>query len=246
MVDKEKLLEDIGLSKNKAKIYLALLNLGSATAEMVSKKSGIHRRNVYDSLENLLSTGLINFLVKDNKRFYRATNPYFLLDMLEEEKEKLKKKEANVLSAISELLPIHNVSKNEDFVSIHKGVSGVKFVLDNILKESKPNLVLGAHEPPLPIKNHLEKFHEKRIRLGIKEKLLFNKDDRERALKLSKSPFTKIRFIPKKLNEHIAINIYGDKVAIIMWSNPVAVLIENKNVAENFRQYFKILWEYSE
>lgn len=145
---------------------------------------------------------------------------------------------------LSELLQIKKSQNGKDnLVAIYKGVNGIKSILEDVLNSKKENLVLGAHKPPEVIKNYLERFHERRIKLGTKEKLLFNKNDIKRATKLSQLPLTKIKFLPKNSNNQTAINVYGDKVAILMWSEPVGVLIKNKDVANTFREYFKLLWK---
>ena len=46
-------LEQIGLSRNESKAYLALLELGSTSAGRVAKKTRLDRANIYDSLEKL-------------------------------------------------------------------------------------------------------------------------------------------------------------------------------------------------
>jgi len=48
---RQKVLEELGLAKNEAKVYLNLLRLGSASVGKSTAESGVHRRNVYDSLE---------------------------------------------------------------------------------------------------------------------------------------------------------------------------------------------------
>ena len=54
---------------------------------------------------------------------------------------------------------------------------GIKTVLEDILKTKKTNHVLGAHKPPKQIKNHLDSFHRRRIKLGIKDKLILFVDE---------------------------------------------------------------------
>jgi hypothetical protein len=41
------------------------------------------------------------------------------------------------------------------------------------------------------------------------------------------------------------MNIYGDKVAIIHWSKerPFAILINEKDIAQGYRNYFELLWK---
>lgn len=243
MKNREKFLKEFGLSKNKARVYLILLRLGSTTAEKIAKTSGVHRRSVYDALEGLIKLGLVSYVIKDKKKHFKATNPYYLLEILEEEKEKIKKKKVNISSILSELLQLQKLSEEENFVTIYKGVNGIKAILNDVLKTGKENLVLGAHKPPKTIKNFLTSFHKKRIKLGVPEKLIFNKNDEKRAKKLAKLPLTKIKFISKRFDSQTAVNIYGDKVAILMWSEPVGILIEKKDVAKTFREYFKLLWK---
>ena len=45
----------------------------------------------------------------------------------------------------------------------------------------------------------------------------------------------------------IAINVYGEKVGILILSgNLIAILIEDKTVAESFKKYFKLMWGMAE
>ena len=43
-------LRNIGFSKNEAKIYRALIELGPSMIGIICGKIKVHRRNVYDSL----------------------------------------------------------------------------------------------------------------------------------------------------------------------------------------------------
>lgn len=245
MIDRLRNLQEVGLSRNRAKVYLTLLENGSLTAERIARNSGIHRRNVYDTVQSLMKMGLVSYVMKNKVKFFKATDPYYLLELLETEKNKLRKKEDKIASIITDFLQIQKTPKEENFVSIYKGTNGIKFVFNDILKTKKENLVLSAHRPSLKIKSYLEIFHKRRIKLGIREKLLFNRGDKERASKLNQFPYTKVKFMPRNSKKQTAINIYGDKVAIIMWPEPFAIIIENKEIAESFRSYFKILWNLS-
>jgi len=50
--------------------------------------------------------------------------------------------------------------------------------------------------------------------------------------------------LPEKYASPLAISIYGNKVAIIMWSkeNPFAVVITQKEISEGYKKYFELLW----
>ena len=51
-------LKEIGLSDSEANVYLTLLKLGEATVAEISQSSGLHRTNIYDSLEKLKEKGI--------------------------------------------------------------------------------------------------------------------------------------------------------------------------------------------
>lgn len=76
--------------------------------------------------------------------------------------------------------------------------------------------------------------------------LFFNKSDIKRARELSKLRLTKVRFLPNNSGSKVAINIYGDKVAMLMRSEPNGFVIKNEFVTDNFREYFKLLWKNGE
>ena len=69
---REEILEEFGLTKNEVKIYLTLLKMGRALAGEITEKSGIHRRNVYDSIERLMKKGLVSFIIQNNRKYFRA------------------------------------------------------------------------------------------------------------------------------------------------------------------------------
>ena len=62
MEDRLEILEEIGLSKNEAKIYLTLLDLGSATASKIADTSKMHRTTVYDALDRLVQKGIVSHI----------------------------------------------------------------------------------------------------------------------------------------------------------------------------------------
>jgi len=53
MTDINKILRNLGLNEKEAKIYLACLELGSATVQEVAQKSSIKRTNIYNLLGSL-------------------------------------------------------------------------------------------------------------------------------------------------------------------------------------------------
>ena len=55
---------------------------------------------------------------------------------------------------------------------------------------------------------------------------------------------TEVKYIDKGTESEAVFNIYGDKIAIIIWSEPPeAVVIKNKSVSDSFKYYFDLIWK---
>ncbi len=77
-------LENLGLSKNEAKIYEALLREGESPVGHLAVKSGVHRRNVYDTLNRLIEKGLAFEILEKPENHYKAVDPNKFSEILEE------------------------------------------------------------------------------------------------------------------------------------------------------------------
>ena len=75
-------LERLGLNRNEAKIYLALLDLGEAQAGQISKKAQINRTTTYDSVERLIQRGLVTYVIKANKKVFQPVHPTKILEKI--------------------------------------------------------------------------------------------------------------------------------------------------------------------
>src|SRR3989338_5382046 len=102
----EGITEILGLTKLESKVYLTLLDLGPSLAGLITRKSGIHRRSVYDALERLIQKGLIGYIVKNNRKYFEASNPERLVDLLRE-------KEATVQHLLPQLQARYNQTKEK-------------------------------------------------------------------------------------------------------------------------------------
>ncbi|MDP7647952.1 MAG: hypothetical protein QGH82_07805, partial [Candidatus Woesearchaeota archaeon] len=56
-----------------------------------------------------------------------------------------------------------------------------------------------------------------------------------------KGKHNKIRYL--KHYTPAGVNIHGDNVAVFVWSKNLAYVMKGKEVADSFREYFKILWK---
>jgi len=225
-----------GLTETETKIYLILLRSGAMNSTEITKKSGLHRRTVYDILSRMVEKGIISYILKNNRSVYEAASPQKLLEII-------KQREAALEDSLSELNRIFNSQKKKETTKFFQGKNGLKTVLEEQIADKKPIHVLLAYRGASEfLKYHFKWYNRERIRRKIPIKLIFDSASRGKHERI---PYAQVRYISGYEASPAATNIYGDKVAIILWSqeNPFAVVIENKEIADNYRRFFEILWE---
>jgi len=230
-------LEEIGLTRNQALVYTALLKLGSVTVKEVIKESGLHSSRVYESLERLQKLGLTGFVVKDYKKYFQAAHPRKLFEYLDEKKE-------IILQVLPELEQLEGMKKEEINASVYKGKEGLKTIHSEMLKENKDIYLIGAKGvifDELPY--FMPGFEKQRIKKKLKFIGLWDKKEvRDRIIK---KPFFQGKTFPMGFESNAVVNIFGGKVAIVLWKEryPTGFLIENKDVAEAFRKWFRFMYQ---
>ncbi|MHA1865999.1 MAG: TrmB family transcriptional regulator [Candidatus Heimdallarchaeaceae archaeon] len=226
------ILEKTGLSRIESRIYFTLLKLGPSKAGLISKKSQVNRTSTYDVLERLVEKGLVKYVIKSNNKFFECVNPSRLIEVLEERKNEIKK----VLPILTE---IYQIPKEKSDVVTYKGYNGVKSVFQDILREAKSVCVMDSEGQLIDRMPNYSKYFIKELeKRNIQVKHLIR--NRKNS---NPSKTTKVRYIDKKTKSEAVINIYEDKLVIIVWTDPPeAVVIKNRATADSFRDYFDIIW----
>ncbi|MFH1638651.1 MAG: helix-turn-helix domain-containing protein [Candidatus Woesearchaeota archaeon] len=226
--------EAIGLTKTEAKIYSVLVDLGKAQAGNISRKTGIHRRSVYDALERLIEKGLVSFIKENDKRYYIPSDPKRIREIIDEQNLK-------ILNILPELEAKYNSIKQKQETLFYKGKEGIRTILEDQLKEGKTIYVMGgSRKAPEILRFYLHHYTEKRVKLGIRLKIIYSGVSESSR----RVPFADVRFVAEEFATPVATNIYGDNVAIILWTaEPVAILIRNMEIARTYKKYFDVLWK---
>ncbi len=237
-------LEQVGLSGNEAKVYLSLLELGSAMAGEITKKSGVNRTNVYDALERLIEKGIVSYVIQSNRKYFEADTPNRIINYLNEKENELKRKKKLIRSILPELELKRQLSKEPQEATIYKGKKGIKSIAEDVLKTRKELLAFGAEGKFMDVFTHYaQQWHIRRKKLNIPVKMIYNEKIRNKKSK-TKFPILKMKFNANLYDTPANTWIYGDKVAIIVWSDqPIATLIRSKEVANSYKQFFDVLWK---
>lgn len=236
-------LKEIGLTENEIQIYITLLKLGTSTPAQIAEKTGFSRSYVYDALQRLLEKEIINSIYIKNKKNFQATNPKHLQELIKSKLEKIE-------LVIPQLLEFIKPLKEEIHVELHKGKYVYKTLLRDITSSIKNNdeiLIYGINDEILSkLDSHyltyLKIYFNTLQKKNIKEKVIV----KENTKILKEAKTTLYKFLPEKIIGNTAFEVYNNKVAIFLWGIPnYLILIENKKVAESYRNQFELLWKIS-
>jgi len=226
-------LQRIGLSNNEATVYLTLLKRVSCKAGEISKYSQLNRTTTYDVLERLLDKGLIGYVVKGKVKYFEVISPKHL-------KEFVKEKEFEVNRIFPSLEKLYATPEKKHNVTLYYGYKGMKTIFEDILREAKINYVLDSEgefteRMPYFAQYFIRQVEKKKIK--IKHLVRTGRD-------VSPSKTTEVRYAKKNIASEAVFNIYKDKIAILIWTDPPeGVIIQNKAAADSLKEYFEILWK---
>ena len=180
-----RVLEKIGLHKNERAIYLDLIKSKVSSASEISKRTRIHRTNVYDALNKLISIGFISESKHLKKKLFKAVEP-----------EKIKNYVSQLQDEVSEVVKnikhiknlAHSDSSDHNDVFMGAGRFAARNALTDILGINKPIYVIGASSTSADIIGigFLNQFHKDRIKRKIPMKQIYNQDVKERIKYLNK------------------------------------------------------------
>ncbi|PIR06534.1 MAG: hypothetical protein COV55_03300 [Candidatus Komeilibacteria bacterium CG11_big_fil_rev_8_21_14_0_20_36_20] len=244
-METKELLEKLGFSNKKAKIYLTCLELSSATAKQIAKKSDIVRTTTYKILDELTNDGLIEIDLKHKTKNYVALDPNKIINLFEE-----KKKTAE--SCLPDLLEHFSSTKFKPKITFYDGENGIKKVFEDILNYQ--DIVIYTFSP---IVNVLERFgrvyarhfiEKRRDRKIIRKNLrqLTDKSEEKRDWEFfasDKMVLREVKFLPKSFEFSTLIQIYDNKISVISSEKEnFGFIIESKELASFMKQVFNLLW----
>ncbi len=241
-MDTEKIvnvLESTGLRRNEILIYLTLVKLGKSSVLELSKETKIHRPNVYDTLEELLKKGIVDQSNENGKRFFYPIRPSDLLDYL-------KQKEQELEEIIPEIEQIEAYKEESQRVTLSKGENSIRNIISHLTDLKQPIYAFGFSQKEIEKRRGFyDSINRQRIKMKIPIKIIFENYSSETIKEIKnmeKMDHTEAKYCPT-LNTGVSTFIVADKVIIVIWNLSEVILIQNKFMAETYKEYFDILWE---
>lgn len=240
-------LEKIGLTKGEINVYLALLRLGQTTAGPIVDESKVTRSKIYDILERLKNKGLVSYITKESTRYFSAADPNTILHYLENKEREIQAEKISVKKIIPELMLQQKLAENKKIAEIFIGMRGMENAFNVVVQEFDHKEVYyafgaGKGENIKQTQLFFTKLHQKRVEKKVHSKIIFNTSSKGLFHTQEKSKLVEVKYLLE--STPAAINIYKDYTIIaILNEEPIIFLIKNKETADSFREYFKIMWK---
>ncbi len=120
--------------------------------------------------------------------------------------------------------------------------------INSLLESGEEVMVLGARSGNSDSKDAVDFFVNyvrQRSAKGIKTKLLFNLDVQNLGKSYEQIDLVQVRYMPMGFVAKVGIDIYRDTIDMLDWSdplNPKIIIIEDRYIAESYKEYFNLLW----
>ena len=239
-------LERAGLKGKNATVYLALLQLGTASAYEISAATGIKRPTTYDILSELSSLGLVTINDTGKKRYFTVSDP-----------RNLKRQPENRLSVIDTILPelkaLYNEGERKPHIRYFEGIEGLTYIHEELLKvESGAYYYFDAGMKMLDLLGaaYLRKFVDRRIKQHIWSYSIRVKEAEVNIPYLASSVkyCRSVRYFPHQVDPNFtSIYMYDGCVGLASSKKEsYAMIIESPEFNRSMKTIWNIVWEIAE
>ena len=234
-------LRKIGISDGEISVYSALLELGLTTINEIHEKTGIERRNIYDILNKLVGRGLVSYIRENKKRYFQIAHPSRIVGYIEEKKHGLEIVKKEIEKELPSIINKFESEKYEINAEIYRGPEGIKTVWEDMLNYDTIMWIGSGRYVPKKLPHFFASWNKRRIKRRIK---ILNLLRYEFKKEITPFKLEHVKFLPKEFSVNpIAIGIYGNKVVnFLLGEMFFAFVIESKELAENYKSYFRYLW----
>lgn len=238
-------LEEFGLSRKEATVYLALLQLGTSVVSDTAKKADINRSTAYVLLESLAKQGLVSISKKRNVRWYTPAPPERLIQFLEESVKKYTTLVGKARNLLPELKSMYSGVGPKPKVQFLEGVEGIKTAYEDTLTSKETIRALASIENMhATIPNYFPEYYQRRAQKNISIRaILPDTPEAQERVRHNKEEARETCLVPRdRYGFSPEINIYDDKVVFMSLVEKFALVIESNELADALKKEFDLAW----
>lgn len=126
--------------------------------------------------------------------------------------------------------------------NIYSGDEGLQELIAETLHARAVWFIGGGGYISVRMPEYWKVHNEKRIKKKQRWRILAR--EMIENTPLAKEKYVQYKILPKTYTAPNVVWVFGNTVANVLWTKkPIAFVIENKEIAESYREYFKYLWE---
>lgn len=232
-------LKQIGLNDKQAQVYLALLELGTASVHPIATKAAIKRPTTYLILDELQAKGLVSVVPRAKKVLYTAESPERLINDLYKKQELVKRFLPNMLA-------LYNAKKDKPQVLLFEGKEAVAGIYEKILLAKQVDFFCTI----LDIESEFPEYPTKIMQTAMAGKMKFreilssNPGDIEYAKRMKHGENYEQRFAPAGW-EFLTDNVLFDGNVVFFSYQPYifAVEIQSRGIYQSLKVLFDLAWQ---
>lgn len=239
------LLTQAGLSEKEAAIYEKLLELGSTTVGKLLKHLPYKRGDLYNILASLKEKGLASERLAKGIMTFTVESPDKITDLLKAEDEKRDRIRKSVTSTLPDLKSLYNLAIHKPGVRFYEGKDGIINVYEQLLAHGQNiDSFEDKGEMARFIPEYSSAYPLRRVKRKIFNRVIAPSDNQINVS--DPSLLRETRFLPtEKFPFRMDIKIAGHLMSLITFQkeSPVGVLVDNSEIADNFRILFQAFWD---
>lgn len=243
-------LKELGLSEFEIKLYTVSLLLGPSSLSALADHLGISRPNVYKIIKGLELHGLVRF--SDRKKYARTfmvESPTTVLEKLRQKKDRANELDYQFTSIMPDLISLYRQGETATKIKVLEGGEQFAKLYGMILEEAQGQTEFFGSLTSVIDSRSLDEQKEwgaKRARKGIWLRSLIFPDKKLESFRgINKKLMRELRFMKDIQPFPASFQIFANKVVIWQPKVPLAILIEDENLVQMFKNIFETFWEKS-
>ena len=235
-------LRALGLEEKEVLTYLALLQLGTTSAQAVALKSGLKRPTTYFILNELVQKGFVLKIPRARKQLFVAVHPEEVYAIAHERLLQVKRQMPELIA----------LTRGSDKVSTiyFEGVQGIKQLLEYKKEDMAGCELVGFYATDTGVDKKLTDYFKDEWAplmksIDVHMRWIVPRDTALDEYREDDAMYNRtVKSIPSsEYSSETAIDTIGDIVRIHDYKNLQGVAIESADVAKTVREIFEMLWK---
>lgn len=248
----QKILQDLGLKDDEARVYEALLEIGQSVVSPVASLAKVNRTTCYNILESLAQKKLVSKSNYRGKISYRAENPAQIINNLENQKKQLELKIKAAKDYSDELSKRFTQKYTKPLIKYVEGFDGLKELYDDSLRCQNKKDGIMAYSSIRDLTDELgdyaHEYFKQRAKRGVPIRGIVPDTEAGKHIKRVQDTFLRTaRLVPKeKFDFSPEIYLYDNKLAVFSFKERFGFLLESKEIVDALKVAWRLAWERAE